>query len=224
MPKKPINNNDGLPVSEMFLSIQGEPQSVGKLSLFIRVEGCNLKCEFCDTKYASQSKPENWEWIPMEKILQEINKSKANQVVITGGEPLLYQKQIKWLANRSPKEIEIETNGTIDALGINGIRYNVSPKLSNSGNKNVKYQGVESFLKEQAIFKFVVACPEDIDEVKKFTAKHKINHSRVYLMPEGADKEPWNTTATELIETIIQEGFNFAPRLQIQIWGKKRGV
>ena len=123
--------DQALPISETFFSIQGEGKLTGIPSFFIRTSGCNLRCAWCDTPYAS------WEPEPgqrtVEALLSEVLASKASHVVLTGGEPMLFP-QIEPLAHalkRHNLHITVETAGTI-FRDLPCDLMSISPKLSNS--------------------------------------------------------------------------------------------
>ena len=164
---------------EVFYSLQGEGANIGGPSVFLRLATCNLACTWCDTKYT-------WDWANFDYI-QEVMSLESSQLeekilgfscsnlVITGGEPLLQQAElfplVASLKSRGMR-FEVETNGTIaptPELARDIDQWNVSPKLANSGNP-VDRREVATALSvfrelPNAYFKFVVAEPEDVEEV-----------------------------------------------------------
>ena len=126
MPQPPI-----LKVSEIFASVQGEGLRQGEPTLFIRLTGCNLRCDFCDTKYAWEGGDDISVLQIMEQVRQQHKEFPADWVCITGGEPLL--QDIRELAQKLKREdlrIQIETNGTrFQKLPVDW--YTVSPKPDN---------------------------------------------------------------------------------------------
>lgn len=140
-----------LPVVEIFTSIQGEGKYTGEPSIFVRVSGCNLRCIFkdsiCDTPYTS-FKPEHMCWKTMDELVLAFKKEQSKyplvkHVVVTGGEPLMYKKDLEEFLGKiwnSEMIITIETNGTKPILNpLSGKYrvdlYSVSPKLSTSVGK-----------------------------------------------------------------------------------------
>lgn len=131
-----------LPICDLFTSIQGEGKYAGIPSIFIRVSGCNLRCVFrgsiCDTPYSSFT-PEKSSYT-IDDIKKEIaSHPKVNHIVITGGEPLLYKKEIESMLNTIWEDrfvVTIETNGSLPMLNPAGkfkiALYSVSPKLHTS--------------------------------------------------------------------------------------------
>jgi 7-carboxy-7-deazaguanine synthase len=218
-------------VNEIFCSIQGEGPRAGRLSTFIRLAGCNLNCSFCDTKYANEGE---FKKMTPDEIFEEIKNWRANNLVITGGEPLCQQKEMYDLLGKVRnifKSVEIETNGTlkpeIDMLSL-PIYYNVSPKLSNSGmikHKRLKKESLKHLAhKPNTIFKFVLSSQENIYEVLDLMKEFSIPKEKVWLMPEGTSNTELKERGKWLVETCKMYGFNFSPRLHVWLWGKTRGV
>lgn len=132
-----------LPICDLFCSLQGEGVRTGVPSIFIRVSGCNLRCVFkgsiCDTPYSSFS-PEKSKYTveDVKKIIAD--NPQVNDIVITGGEPLMYKKDLEQMLTDIWEDrfvVTIETNGTLPILNplTNKYKvalYSVSPKLSTS--------------------------------------------------------------------------------------------
>ncbi|MFT3992158.1 MAG: 7-carboxy-7-deazaguanine synthase QueE [Luteolibacter sp.] len=160
----------------------------------------------------------------------------CDRTVITGGEPLLQEPEflelIRILRNRNPQHaFEVETNGTrvpsaefAEAVD----QFNVSPKLSNSlmaENLRIKPEALRFFAStKKAWFKFVVATPEDLEEIEALCAEHGISKSQVLLMPEGRTPDEIEKTSPWLADLCRDRNYRFADRLHIRIWGDKRGV
>src|SRR5690606_35660694 len=119
-------------VSELFYSVQGEGKLTGVPSVFIRLAGCNLRCTWCDTKYASWA-PEGDHTSP-EEILSQVEAHPGQHVVITGGEPMIAPEigHLTELLRNAGKHITIETAGTVPPDGIACDLASLSPKLSHS--------------------------------------------------------------------------------------------
>ena len=113
IPEKGPNNDDPLehqfPVVEMFHSIQGEGYHSGKPTIFIRFGGCNLACEWCDTKF------DEWENITLREMIANMGEWDCNRIVLTGGEPALQDlKTLSSVLRPLGYYLSIETNGTIE--------------------------------------------------------------------------------------------------------------
>jgi len=217
---------------EHFYSLQGEPQSLGRPAYFLRFPGCNLKCTFCDTTYASRT--EKGKMIELSTLLEKIMLYETKLIVITGGEPLLRKRELLELHNFLPQDyiFEIETNGTQQPLWFTNkkreIRYNISPKLNSSGNKlSSRYQPIilNKFLENtDCIFKFVVKNNTDFKEVNKIVKQLSIPKSLIWIMPEGKKDTLIKKHALKFIEEIKQKGYSLTPRLHIWLYGQKKGV
>lgn len=217
---------------EIFESIQGEGRNVGKEVLFIRLKGCSLHCGFCDTKDSWDPKsPLNEGKVPMtvEELSARIENSERTRVVITGGEPLLQQKELVYLpANR---DYEIETSGTImpsEAMIAMVNQWNISPKLSNSGNsrdERFKPQILRFFSSlPNADFKFVVGEEGDIEEVLDIVNEIGIKPEHVWLMPLGQTLEELKKSEPVVNKLSSLYGFQKTDRLHIKLFGSRRGV
>lgn len=227
-------------ISEIFYSIQGEGILAGLPSVFIRASGCNLRCSWCDTPYASWK--QEGEHLTIEEILKEIKKYSATHCVITGGEPMISNEIYQLASNlrKSEYHITIETSGNVLPDGIECDLVSISPKLTNSiplidiSNEWIEIHE-KSRLKPDIIddwissydyqLKFVVASKNDIDEIQQVigSLKSKIPPERVLLMPEGADMKTIKSRETFLIKLCEENGFRYCPRLHIELFGNVRG-
>lgn len=208
-------------VSEIFYSIQGEGINIGVPSIFLRLSGCHLRCTWCDSKYTWDMN--SGSQMSTSAILKEIQKYPSSHLVITGGEPLIQQSALIELLKKLKKYyIEVETSGSLEPHINQYIdHYNCSPKLKNSGNKEHRHF-TEKFPKEKTYYKFVIDNARDLQEVKKFIKKHKIDTEKVLLMPQGIKKNEIAKKSLWLAELCKKENFRFSPRLHINLWGNKR--
>lgn len=223
-----------LNVSEVFYSIQGEGITAGTPAVFLRLGGCNLLCEWCDSieVWKHSVATDFNDILPLNYLYQ---LQKGAHLVITGGEPLLHSNKIVkfliWLnrkINYMPI-IEIETNGTIipqDDL-IPFVKYwNVSPKLSNSKEPLEKRINTSAIVKIQdtgsATFKFVVNSGEDINEI--LTDYAFIQRKNIVLMPLASDTTELQINRTNVIKWCMNMGYRYSDRLQVAVWNKTTGV
>jgi 7-carboxy-7-deazaguanine synthase len=229
-------------VSEIFYSLQGEGVLTGVPSVFVRTSGCNLRCNWCDTPYASW----NAEGEPrtVAQIIGEIeNHPVARHVVLTGGEPMI-AKEIGLLAAEIRKlghHITIETAATVAPGDIACDLASLSPKLLNSAPDNrlgATWRKKHETLRWQPAvvrawldaypwqFKFVVAQPGDVDELEIMLASlgREIPRHKVLLMPKGVTLEAIRLRAGWLGELCKARGYRYAHRLHLELYGNKRGT
>ncbi len=226
-----------LPVVEIFPSIQGEGPYQGRYGLFIRLGICNLRCSFCDTKYALFPS-KKWKYMEPEeinKLLLTTYPDKLKHLILTGGEPMLHEKllheALKTLFGRIDL-LEIETNGTIIPQYFHRysfVIFNVSPKLSNSQvpyNQRIVEESLEFYSNlSQSYFKFVVKDHKDLEEVLMFKEKFFIPSNKIFLMPLASTKKELRRHSINVFKLAVKFGFNYSCRIQIDIFGgKKRGV
>jgi len=248
-----------LQVNEIFgVTVQGEGKRIGNPSIFIRLGRCNMSCagfgvEYetpsgikkcsCDSFYASDSAfKELWQECDAQQIITQVEKllpSYKCDIVITGGEPLLYwndeqfQELLKYYIDND-FHITIETNGSLDIkLNENWqkkILFSMSVKLSNSGEAlskriNTKVlthiinEADESYLKFVVDNEFLPKAKEEIDNILK-----DIPTCEVYLMPLGDTAEIIDKNSLAVINMAVEYGYKYSDRLHIRVWNNKRGV
>ena len=152
--------------------------------------------------------------------------------MITGGEPLLQAGKLAELLELLPDiSVEIETNGTVAAtarLDIGVDQYNVSPKLAHSCNDPklaLIPERLDAYATDpRAYFKFVIAEPEDVDEVLALQRRYRFKPGHVFLMPEGADSNTIGSRARWLADLCLLHGFRMSDRLHIHLYGDTRGT
>lgn len=240
-----------LKISEIFSTIQGEGVTTGKPSIFLRMNLCNLHCIWCDTPYTWNwtttkfKHPEKFEYAKevKEMTVEEVyslikTESEKNgfitNLVLTGGEPTLQSSQLFPLLQMLKDDgwtIEVETNGTIipaPEFVVIIDQWNISPKLDNSNN-SVELREIPSAYKfyrmlDNAWFKFVVTDTRDFEEVKNLIDRYDLKRENVLIMPEARTKEELREKTQWIVEKCKKYGFNFTSRLQVEVWGAKRGV
>jgi 7-carboxy-7-deazaguanine synthase len=218
--------------------VQGEGMLVGVPSVFLRLSGCNLRCKWCDTPYASWE-PEGDD-LMLGTVLADVRRRWSTHVVVTGGEPMI-APMITILTQRL-KELElhvtIETAGTV-YHPVTCDLMSISPKLANStphrreGGKwaaqhdRLRYQPevLKKLMSDyQYQLKFVVSSEEDLNEIETIVQEAGADRSRVMLMAEGTSVEAIYERAAWIVEICKRERFRYSPRLHIDLWGDKRGV
>jgi 7-carboxy-7-deazaguanine synthase len=223
-----------LKIAKLFYSIQGEGSLVGVPSFFIRVSGCNLRCAWCDTPYASWT-PEGAE-LSIPQILDEVSAHPMKHVVVTGGEPMIFPEVIPLTQRLKDAgfHLTVETAGTV-MQPVACDLMSISPKMSNStpqGEWAAQHERTrerpevlsELMGRYEYQLKFVIEKPADVDEARALAVRLGADPSRVILMPEGTDAEMLRQRALWLTEICKQEGFRFSPRLHVDLYGNRRGV
>ena len=214
---------------------------MGVPSVFVRTSGCNLRCSWCDTKYASWH-PEGVEKT-VDDLISEIQSFKADHVVITGGEPMI-SRDIHILAagiKSNGMHITIETAGTVSPDGIDCDLASISPKLENSSpgaelpnslrkrHESIRWRpdvAKEWMLQYEYQLKFVVTHPDDIREIERYAAETKLNipPRKLLIMPEGKDKNELSSHTDIVIELCKAKGYRFCNRLHVDLFGNTRGT
>jgi 7-carboxy-7-deazaguanine synthase len=235
-----VSTRDGkLRIAEIFSSVQGEGIWVGVPSTFVRVSGCNLRCVWCDTPYASW-RPEG-PTIEVKDIVEQIERAGVDHVVLTGGEPMLFDPIEDLAATLKDKghTITIETAGTI-YRSMECDLMSISPKLSNSTpvddltwrarheSARINPTVLQALIDEYPYqLKFVVNPEEgdDLIEIEDILAELKhVQSSRVLLMPEGTDSETLNRRARLLVSPVMARNWRLTQRLHIDLFGNTKGT
>ena len=167
-----------LPLMEQFYTIQGEGRYAGRAAYFIRLAGCDVGCVWCDVKESWDTK--NHPLVSIANILEEIKKTPTNFVVITGGEPAMYDLSLLVNAlHQSEYEVAIETSGCYELRG-DIDWYCFSPK-------KFKKPIDEAYQKANEL-KIVIFHPSDFSWAEEHAAK--INAECIlYLQTEWSKKE-----------------------------------
>jgi 7-carboxy-7-deazaguanine synthase len=228
-------------IAEIFHSIQGEGELTGIPSVFVRTSGCNLRCGWCDTKYASW-RPEGEE-MSIDEVVTTVLDYSTDYCVLTGGEPMI-AKGIHDLAAKlrsAGRHITIETAATVPPAGIACDLASLSPKLSNSAPDAASANGwkerhertrlqpevIAQWIEEYDFqLKFVVQSQKDLPEIDHLLAlvKRPIPRSKVLLMPEGTDVTTIRGRHDTLIELSKRYCYRYCNRLHIELFGNTRGT
>lgn len=242
-----------LRIAEVFTSIQGEGRRAGTPSTFVRVSGCNLRCSWCDTPYAS--------WRPegpvreVEAIASEVEALGVRDVVLTGGEPMLFEAIVplaELLTSRG-HVLTIETAGTVDQ-DVRCDLMSISPKLSNSTpfeqllgaewgvngaaprGWRARHEATRADLgplrrlvaSHDYQLKFVVnpeGAKNDLEEIRQLLAAlGGVPSDRVMLMAEGVDAETLTRRERLLAPVCMETGYRLSPRLHVHWFGDRRGT
>ena len=216
-------------VVEQFVSINGEGTHAGELAVFVRFWGCNLRCSYCDTRWANESDCPYEDKTP-EEIFQSVKATHIRNVTLTGGEPLLQkqmQELLELLLADEELRVEVETNGAVflkPFCGEGRPYFTMDYKLPSSGFEESMCHDNFALLKPEDTVKFVVGTREDLDRMKRIVGQYELDkRCHVYLSPVFGQIEP-----AEIVEYMIENNMNRV-RMQIQmhkvIWDPdRRGV
>lgn len=220
--------DDGLfHVTEIFDSIDGEGKRTGYMAVFLRLAGCNLRCNYCDTAY-SLTLADTAEALTEEETADRIRAYPWKRVTITGGEPMLHPlHHLCEVLGEEGYDINIETNGAVPLWRERpeGVFYTMDFKCSGSGMKS--YMNLDNFklLTGKDVLKFVVSSEEDLHEMKEIVNHHfpSGHHPEFFVSPVWGRIEP-----AELVEYVRKNRLQDV-RVQVQlhkiIWDPdRRGV
>ena len=223
-------------VNEIFYSLQGEGFLAGVPSVFVRLAGCQLRCRWCDTKYAwDQAAGRDYS---IEEIIQAVGQWQCKFVVITGGEPMVNPELPELLQElkKSDRHITIETAGIAYWPDIPCDLMSISPKLSNSTPAESELAAVHEDLRlDIAVLgkliedyeyqlKFVVDSEADLPEIQQTIEKlGNVELEKVMLMPQAAGREQLLAKSPMVADMCKRSGFAFSQRLQVMLWDNERG-
>lgn len=216
-------------VVEIFESINGEGMRAGELAVFVRMKGCNLSCNYCDTMWANEADCE-FEEMTADRIDERVKKSGIKNVTLTGGEPLLQKdadKLLKLFSDEKDIRVEIETNGSVNLspfLKYENTSFTMDYKLPESDME--KYMDLENFkiLRKKDTLKFVASSVNDLKKAKDIIEKYDlIDRVNIIFSPVFGKIE-----LTDIVDFLKDNKLNDV-RMQLQmhkfIWAPdERGV
>lgn len=216
-------------VVEIFESINGEGMRAGELAVFVRMKGCNLSCNYCDTMWANEADCE-FEEMTADRIVERVKKSGIKNVTLTGGEPLLQKdadKLLKLFSDEKDIRVEIETNGSVNLspfLKYENTSFTMDYKLPESDME--KYMDLENFkiLRKKDTLKFVASSVNDLKKAKDIIEKYNlIGRVNIIFSPVFGKIE-----LTDIVDFLKDNKLNDV-RMQLQmhkfIWApEERGV
>ena len=211
-------NNTTLNITEIFYSLQGEAKEVGIPTVFVRLTGCPLRCNYCDTAYAFKGNNP----LSIQHILDEVAQYNTQYVCVTGGEPMAQSNCLKLLDALIDNDykVSMETSGSIDIAPVNSkvsIVMDIKTPSSTEEHQN-RYENL-SILKNKDQLKFVIASRSDFDWCTEMLENHEVE-SEVLFSPVYESLRP-----VELADWILEKKLNV--RLQVQLhkilWGDQKG-
>jgi len=210
-----------LKITEIFHSLQGEARDVGLPTVFVRLTGCPLRCDYCDTAYAFTG----GEWMDITSVIDEVKKYNTSHVTVTGGEPLTQKSCIELLRQLCDLQydVSLETSGAIlvDAVDKRVVKVlDVKTPASNEENKN-KFENF-ALLNATDQIKFVICDENDYNWSKQLIKDHQLEN-KCELLFSPAYKQ---MDAAKLADWVLKDQLNVRFQIQLHkyLWGDKPGV
>lgn len=209
-----------LRISEIFLSLQGEADAVGWPTVFVRLTGCPLRCDYCDTEYAFTG----GEWWRIEAIVAEIMHYKVRHVCVTGGEPLAQKGCLELLTQLcdAGRSVSLETSGALDISGVDprvSRVMDIKTPLSGEAGKN-RYENIAQLTPHDQV-KLVIGDRNDYEWARAVVEKYDLTqHCSVLFSPVFGRIEP-----RELAEWILEDRLDVRFQMQLHklLWGDEPG-
>jgi 7-carboxy-7-deazaguanine synthase len=222
---------DGLLITEIFHSIQGETTHAGLPYVFVRLTGCNLRCTYCDTTYAFKGGEKR----SIDSVISEVKAFNCAHVLITGGEPLLQRGTLPLIhkLRENHCEVSIETHGEIPISAFSPYaRIVLDIKTPGSGMQRGGFRENLKHLKKNDEIKFVITSREDYEWSKELLREYRLNELCTVLfspvLHNHASPAPMEGLSPEwLAERILKDGLPVRMQFQLHklIWGsERRGV
>jgi 7-carboxy-7-deazaguanine synthase len=213
-------NRSRLRINEIFHSLQGEADCVGFPTVFVRLTGCPLRCQYCDTEYAFHS----GNWLERSAILEKVREYGARHVCVTGGEPLAQPNCIKLLRELCDAgfTVSLETSGALDVSAVDP-RVSRVIDVKTPGSNEVSRNRVENLalLNARDQLKFVICSREDYEWSKAFLQEHALaERCRILFSPSYGQLAP-----TSLADWILSDRLPVRFQLQLHkvLWGDVPG-
>ena len=211
-------NNTTLNITEIFYSLQGEAKEVGIPTVFVRLTGCPLRCNYCDTTYAFKGNNP----LSIESIMEQVAKYNTRYVCVTGGEPMAQSNCLILLDTliEAGYKVSMETSGSIDISPVNkkvSVVMDLKTPSSTEQSQN-RYENI-ALLESKDQLKFVIASRSDFDWCCNILESYDVL-SDVLFSPVYESLKP-----VDLADWILEKQLNV--RLQVQLhkllWGDQKG-
>ena len=224
---EPSNNDgsaerprDSLRITEIFLSLQGESRTVGFPTVFVRLTGCPLRCQYCDTTYAFTG----GKWQSQQRILEEVESYHPKYVTVTGGEPLAQKQCLKLLTQLCEKgyEVSLETSGALPVEDVDSRVVKVMDfKTPASGEVDRNLYDNVKFLTANDQVKFVICDLEDYQWAKSIIEKYRLLDKCEVLMSPSYTQLKGDQLAGWILKDKLPVRFQL--QLHKILWGDQPG-
>ena len=211
---------DRLKITEIFLSLQGEARDAGWPTVFVRLTGCPLRCQYCDTAYAFHG----GEWRDIDGILAEVAGHGVRHVCVTGGEPLAQKRCLDLLRRLcdAGHVVSLETSGAIDVSEVDQ-RVSRVLDIKTPGSAEVERNRWENLplLTAHDQIKFVICSRDDYDWARGIVAAHRL-HERCDVLFSPSKSE---ISARDLADWIVQDRLPVKFQMQLHkiLWNDEPG-
>jgi 7-carboxy-7-deazaguanine synthase len=209
-----------LRINEIFHSLQGEADAVGFPTVFVRLTGCPLRCQYCDTEYAFHA----GDWHDLDVIVDEVRSFGSRHVCVTGGEPLAQPNCLKLLRQLCDAgfDVSLETSGALDIGEVDG-RVSRVVDVTTPGSREAARNRVENFalLTRRDQLKFVICSREDYDWSKAYLQEHGLPERCQVLFSPSYSQVPPATLAEWILADRLQVRFQL--QLHKILWGDVPG-
>jgi 7-carboxy-7-deazaguanine synthase len=220
VPSEAAASAERLKITEIFLSLQGEARQAGWPTVFVRLTGCPLRCQYCDTAYAFHG----GDWWTIDDILAEVARQGVRHVCVTGGEPLSQKRCILLLQRLCDAgyEVSLETSGAIDIADVDPrVSRVLDIKTPGSLEVHRNLWSNLSLLTRHDQIKFVICSRADYDWSKDIVAEHKLTDiCEVLFSPSYTEVSP-----RELADWIVADRLPVRFQMQLHkiLWNDERG-
>ncbi len=215
-------SDPGLRITEIFHSLQGEARSIGLPTVFVRLTGCPLRCQYCDSEYAFHG----GERSTVNSVLEQVDSYGAKHVCVTGGEPLAQPNAIALIRALCDEgyEVSLETSGAMPVEDVDA-RVSIVMDLKTPGSQESHRNRWENLasLQQKDQIKFVICSKDDFDWAVFKIQEHELlaRVGDVLVSPSFGQVEP-----AALADWVLKSGLPLRFQVQIHkvLWGDKPGV
>lgn len=215
-----MKSNESLRITEIFYSLQGESTTTGLPTVFVRLTGCPLRCQYCDTAYAFNG----GEKFSMESILEKIASWQCSRICVTGGEPLAQPGCYSFLERLCDVgyAVSIETSGARDVAAVDSrVMIVMDLKTPDSGEMDKNLYANIAHLKTSDQIKFVICSRKDYEWAREIIEEYDLaNKVQVLFSPSWKE-----INHTDLAEWILQDRLPVRFQLQLHkiLWNDAPG-
>jgi 7-carboxy-7-deazaguanine synthase len=215
-----INHAQKLRITEIFYSLQGEALTSGCPTVFVRLTGCPLRCQYCDTDYAFSG----GEWMTFESIHAKISEYKTRYITVTGGEPLAQPNCLSLLSELCQQgyQVSLETSGAIDLQDVDERVIKVMDlKTPGSGEESKNLWSNLEYIHTKDQIKFVICNHDDYMWSRQCVTQYKLDTQCEVLFSPSNEQLP----AEQLAQWILDDQLNVRFQIQLHkvLWGNQVG-